>query len=478
MGRNKTTAQSNPLQDEQGTIRKQSGAMVALGYPAPYRVAASSLGLQTVYRTFNMVNGLSCARFFPPREGPVVRPLRVAESNRPVSDARAIAFSVACETELAVVAQLISAADLEPLAINRGRASPPVVIGGPLTFLDPHLVSGLADIVVPGEAETALVPLGEAIAICNSKEELLERAQTISGTWIPARQPDPPPQSFAPMDLLPATAATWSPHAEFKDLFLVEAARGCPRGCAFCVMSRRAGCKSKFRQVPMDRVLNCIPMEAKGVGLVGAAVTDHKQIEAMVNEIVNRGQRVSLSSIRADRLTENLARTLQRGGLQTLTVAADGSSERTRRSIDKGITAENLISAAKIARTVGLRGMKLYSMIGLPGETDADIKEFVELTLQLASIIRLTVAVQSFVPKPATPLAAVPMEDLTVLKKRLETLRKQLHKKVRLMPTSPRWSWVDWKLAHAGEKAARIAIEVGPENTEFGAWRRAIKKII
>ena len=107
------------LQGEHGTIHREAGSVVALGYPASYRVGASSLGAQTVYRTLNTVAGLACTRFFTPEKGPVPRPLITLETGRPVSESAAIAFSIACETELLQVVALLSAAGLEPLSKNR-----------------------------------------------------------------------------------------------------------------------------------------------------------------------------------------------------------------------------------------------------------------------------------------------------------------------------------------------------------------------
>ena len=121
--------------------------------------------------------------------------------------------------------------------------------------------------------------------------------------------------------------------------------------------------------------------------------------------IVEMEKRVSLASIRAEGLTENLARLLEKGGLRTLTLAADGLSERLRKQIHKKVTAGDLVNAASIASSVGIKGMKLYVMVGLPGESDDDIAEFCELTLKLSGILRVSIAAQAFVPKPGTPLA-------------------------------------------------------------------------
>jgi radical SAM superfamily enzyme YgiQ (UPF0313 family) len=139
------------------------------------------------------------------------------------------------------------------------------------------------------------------------------------------------------------------------------------RACAFCILSARAADAGGFRPAPVERILRVIPPSAPGVGLVGAAVTDHPEIEKLVAHIVESGRRVSLSSIRADRLTERLLKTLKAGGLRTLTVAADGASDRLRKSIHKGIESADLIRAAEMAAAQKISGMKIYAMVGLPG---------------------------------------------------------------------------------------------------------------
>jgi len=476
-GRDTTTGAYDPTAGERRTIRKQAPVRIALGYPAPYPVASSSLGFQTVYRAWNELAGVACARFFPPVAGPAERPLRTVEDRLPVAEASGIGISIACETELSQVARLLSAAGLEPLAAKRDPSEPPVIIGGPLTGLDPRLVAPFADAVAVGEAEVALPGIAEALGRSRSKAELLEALPgPCSGVWVPSAGLNPPPPARAPLEILPAAAATWSPGAELRNLFLVESSRGCRHGCTFCVLSARAECSGKFRPVPPERVLAAIPDDAPGVGLVGAAVTDHPQIEGLVAAIVRSGKRVSLSSIRAERLTPGLAAHLREGGLRALTLAADGASEALRKSLRKGVSTDDLHRAARIAADAGIRGLKLYAMVGLPDETDADIEELARLVADFDKRLRVSIAAQAFVPKPGTPLGHLKMAGIDLVRHRLELLRRSLKGRARVIPTSPRWSWVDWKLAHSGERAALVAIEAAKHDGKFAAWKKAINE--
>jgi radical SAM superfamily enzyme YgiQ (UPF0313 family) len=476
MGRKKTAGNS-VLEHEYGTILREAGIHLSLGYPASYRVGASSLGAQTVYRCFNDVPGLACSRFYLPGKGQEIRPLLALETGRPVSESNALAFSVACETDLYGVVALLDAAGYSPLREQRTEDDPLVIIGGPLTAIDPRLVAPLADMVVVGEAERAVPAIGAALARGADPRAMADSFASAAGIWVPDANAEPPGPAEAPIDLLPARAATWSAEVALKNLFLVEATRGCKRGCAFCVLSARARSAPRFRPVPMERILSAIPDAAPGVGLVGAAVTDHPDIERLVSQIVESGRRVSLSSVRADRLTTNLLRALRRGGLRTLTVAADGSSDRLRKVIHKGITAEDLTRAAQLAAAEKLSGIKIYSMVGLPGEREDDLLEFAGLMTDLSRIIKINVALQAFVPKPGTPLESAPMTSVREIDSRIATLKRALKGRVRLAPTSPKWSWLDWVLVRGGERSAHAAVEAYRLGGGFSSWRKALVEV-
>jgi radical SAM superfamily enzyme YgiQ (UPF0313 family) len=197
-----------------------------------------------------------------------------------------------------------------------------------------------------------------------------------------------------------------------------------------------------------------------------------------VRAFVAGGRRASLSSIRADRFTPGLASALVAGGLATITLSADGASQRLRDIIRKGITADDLARAASVAAAAGARNLKIYAMAGLPGEEDDDLLELAALVRGLDPRPRISVAVQAFVPKPGTPLADEPMADPDVIRRRVALLRGALKGRATVLPTSPRWSWLDWKLAHAGPRAAIAAIAAESAGGGFAAWRAAIDEIV
>ena len=464
------------LQSESGTIYKQAAVSVAVGYPAPYSVGASSLGFQWVYKLLNAIPEVACARFFMPERG-LPDGVVALETGRPVADMEAVLFSVACEQELMNIAALLKGMGLPPLAADRDDIHPPVIMGGPLTTVDPRLLAPFADVVATGASDALIAPLGEALIESDGrKQRFLDMLRDVhAGLFVPdggvLSFPDlsiPPPR--------PAAAATWSPLAEFRNLFLVEATRGCRRGCAFCTMSRGAANTPAFHAFPVSDILEAVPDEAPGVGLVGAAVTDHPEIERIVALLSEKGKRVSLSSIRADRLTLSLAEMLREGGGRTVTLAADGASERLRRKVKKGILEKHLTGAVAIAREAGFQSLKIYSMVGLPDETPDDIVEYARLLTELSRCLKVSTTVQAFVPKPSTPLAGQPMTELKEITGRLNLLRRETRGRVKVLPTSPKWSWVDWKIAHSKEKGARIAIDALLAGGGFAAWKKAIER--
>ena len=115
-------------------------------------------------------------------------------------------------------------------------------------------------------------------------------------------------------------------------------------------------------------------------------------------------------------------------------------------------------------------------MLGLPDETDEDVIEFCNLAIKMGRSLKVSVAAQAFVPKPGTPLGGAKMADEATIRNRLALMRKHTKGRIKLMPTSPRWSWVDWKLAHSGKLAAEIAIDAHRSGGSFSAWRGAIAK--
>lgn len=464
---------------------------ILLAYPSPYPVAAASLGYQTVYRILHALPGVEVDRAWLPAtvpgagsgRGPVrlpARGLRGVRTGRPAEEFHLIGISLAYELELGGLVQLLELAGLAPLAEERGPADPVVLLGGPITSASAELAWPFVDVVLPGEAEQALPRAVELLAATRGEKPALLEALRNEPLVLPAASPPPVPGEAAallrcPDELLPAASAWVSPRSSFGEMFLVEAGRGCCRGCAYCVMRRASS--GGLRIVPAGRVLAALPPWADKVGLVGAAVTDSPELPAILEACIADGRSVGISSLRADRLDETLVDLLCRAGLKTLTTALDGASERLRRRLQRETRAEDVIGAARLGRAHGLPRFKLYLMIGVPGEEDEDLRECLELCRELSTILPLTLTVSPFVPKPRTPLAGADFAGVRQIDARLQALRRGLGGRVKLQSVSSRWAWVEHRLATGGPAAGRAALEAIRRGSSIGAWERALEPI-
>ncbi|MDB4971215.1 MAG: radical protein [Myxococcales bacterium] len=464
------------LDDEIGTIHRDASRRVALVYPSPYHVAMSSLGFQAIYRLMNGVEGWAAERAFLPDDVEAHRraqlPLVTYEGERHVSGCDLIAFSVAYELELTGLFDCLSLAGLPLFAAERTAKQPLVVCGGPLTFSNPLPLGPFADVVAMGEAEELATSLLEAVDAEPDRQRLLALLATMPGFWVPSIHGESlPPVAKADDSLLPARSQIVTPNTELRSMFLIEPERGCSRGCTYCVMRRSTN--GGMRKVSPDVVLDAIPAHVERVGLVGAAVTDHPKIAEIVRRLVDGGRHIGISSLRADRLTDELVGLLARGGYRTLTTASDGASERLRVTIERKTKEKHLVRAAELARAHGMKGLKLYEMVGLPTETDEDIDELVRFSTELSKVIPLALGVAPFVAKRNTPLDGAGYAGIREVEDKLERLRKGLRGKVDVRPTSARWAWVEYVLAQGGIEAGRRALIAHQAGGTFAAWKKA-----
>ena len=167
---------------------------------------------------------------------------------------------------------------------------------------------------------------------------------------------------------------------------------------------------------------------------------------------------------------------LAEGGYRTLTTAADGASERLRRLVGRKTTEQHLIRAARLARQFKMARLKLYGMVGLPGENEADIDEFIGSCREMASIIPLSLSVSPFVAKRRTPLEDAGFEPFSSLEAKLSRLRTGLKGRVEIRPISPKWAWVEYMLSQGDASAGLAALDAWRAGGSFSAWKRAFEE--
>jgi radical SAM superfamily enzyme YgiQ (UPF0313 family) len=208
-------------------------------------------------------------------------------------------------------------------------------------------------------------------------------------------------------------------------------------------------------------------------------VTDHPGLAEILRGIVDAGRGAAISSLRADKLDDELVGLLARGGYRTLTVAADGASERMRRVVERSTKASHLLECARLARAHKLHTYKIYMMVGVPGETDADIDELVALSAELSLIHpRVAYGVAPFVAKRNTPLDGEPFAGIDLVEARLARLARGLRAakvadRVTVRPTSARWAWVEYMLAQGDGRAGLAAMDAARAGGSFAAYREA-----
>lgn len=468
------------LADEEGTLYKQAQTQIALCYPSPYHVGMSSLGFQTIYREIHRHPGATAERVFLP-DAPADwkgTPLCSYESQRALSEFDCLAFSVSYELELTGLFEMLELAGLPLHASERDDRHPLVVCGGPLTFSNPVPLGPFTDVVVMGEAEELIHALCDLLAERLPRATLLDRLARTPGFVVPALLA--PGQTFGQVakahdDLLPARSQIVTPHTELRSMFLIEPERGCSRGCTYCVMRRTTN--GGMRTVAPERVLELIPAHARKVGLVGAAVTDHPKIVELVRTLVDDGRQVGISSLRADRLCARpeLVSLLARSGAKTLTTAADGASERLRVALDRRTNTAQIMKTAQLARDAGFARLKLYLMLGLPGEEDRDLDELVGLASEISRIVPVSFGCAPFVAKRNTPMDGAPFTPIEEIERRLAYLRAALRGRAEIRPTSPRWAWVEYMLAQGGADAGLAAEAAWRAGGSFAAWKRAFR---
>jgi radical SAM superfamily enzyme YgiQ (UPF0313 family) len=461
---------------ERGRIDKDAPFRVALAYPSPYRTGMSSLGFLQIYKNIQAEPGMACERAFlsddeDAREVPVTY-----EGLRPLSDFPVIALSVAYELELAGVVKLLEAAGIPALREERDGRHPIILAGGPLTFSNPLPLAAFADAIIMGEADTLAIDALRAVRDASSKESALDAFTKLPHVFVPAHHGAAMP-SIAQCDdaLLPAWAPIQTPETELSDMFLIETERGCSRGCTYCVMRRSTN--GGMRIVPKERVLELIPEDARRVGLVGAAVSDHPRIVEIVRTLAERGCEVGLSSLRPDRLNDDFVGALRLAGYKTLTTAMDGASDRVRDTLDRRARIRHLERAAELARRHGMNRLKLYLMVGVPGETDEDIDECVKFVSELSRVVPVALGIAPFCPKRNTPLHGAPFAGIQTVTARLDRLRRGLRGRAEVRSTSAKWAWVEAVLAAGGEAEGRAVLEAVHKGGTFAAYQRAFAAI-
>ena len=484
---------------------------VALVFPGQKRAALSALGWQTVYRLAYKSPWLRVERFFlsPGKDVP-----RSQDSSSPLDAFPLAAFSLGFELDGAAMANALANSGIPLLAATR-PAYPLLLGGGPLAFLNPAPLSPILDAWFVGEAERGLIPcLEEAARLIlkgADKDAALAMMAARPGFYVPGQSSLPVKRMVAVMDTPgghnpadpaesacqsmgqgadqssvrilgdPAFSSFVSHDAEFRDTLLLEVNRGCPYSCRFCA----AGFVYRPpRQARMEDLQDIVHKTGpKKVGLVGTALTDWHDLPAFLHWLDTEKVKFTLSSVRADGITPELLDILRNAGLRTLTLALEAPSARLRAKANKNLDETRFLRAIELAAARGVNHLKVYLIVGWPGETDDDYREFERFASEIRQagkvgqgkkgVGHLTFGVNPLVPKPWTPMQWAPMSTQQALEERLAQLAALVKplRGVRIEGEGPFWARTQGLLARGGEDLAALHVLAA----EHG-WRQAIKE--
>lgn len=478
---------------------RSGGLKVAVAYPNSYRVGMSNLGYQTIFRAFLEDHRFDARRVF--WEG---RSLIFPDGGRSLAEFDAVALSVSYQPDMVHLPRLLEAGRV---GAPGSRTRPLIIGGGIAVTINPETSSHLFDIIVLGDAEPVLPALLEGLLSNADREDLLDSMMKVPGVYIPGRyegetapgspflHPRPGPGSPSTvmtaalhhLDDSPARPAVISAGAEFGNLYLLEVSRGCAAGCFFCAAGSVCG---PVRFLGMDAFAKEAELGLsfrKTIGLVGTAVSYHPKLEEMASLLLDQGGGFSPSSIRAERVTPELANLLVRARHRTVSLAPEAGTEDLRSAIGKGFSNEKFLQKADILLESGIPNLKLYFMVGLPGENDSDISGIVELVLKLRErmlhwgrprgrVGTITVSVNPFVPKPRTAFERVPMAAESTLNGRMKTIRTKLGPVggVRVQTGSVRGAYLD-ALLSLGDRSVADVLDNLPAG---GVSMKRLTKII
>ena len=480
-------------EDSRVTINPHTEQKVAIVYPNTYFVGMSNLGLHIIYEEINLHPSSVCERIFLPEKKELdvydktKTPLMSVETQRPMHQFDVVAFDVTFEMDYFHIPLMLRYGRVPVMSEDRTGFDPIVIAGGPCATFNPEPFADFIDAFIIGEGEGIVTAVLERIRKGRengeSREETIAGLAQIDGVYVPVLYTpqyddnnrflgydiaDGAPKiirrHFEPLTSGGETVIATN-FTEFGAMYIIEVARGCGRHCRFCMAGY---CFRVPRVRPLDILKEGVDRAeklGKKVGLMGAAISDYPEVDELVTYIRSKNMRYSCASLRADSLTQAVVDGLAESGQKTITIAPETGSERLRRVINKGISEENLRTAAQLSAKSGIQHMRLYIMIGLPTETDEDIDAIVGLAERTQAHMaevgckgRLTLSINPFIPKPFTPFQWMAMDHQKSVEKKLQYIKKSLQKnrRIEVLVESPKEAYIQGVLARGDRRLGKV----------------------
>ncbi len=448
---------------------------VALAFPDLYEIGMSHLGLKILYYILNSLPGVRAERAFAPWPdmGKMMKekniPLYSLENKIPLRNFDAVGISLQHELNYTNVLYLLDLAGIPLRSEERGEEFPLILGGGPCAF-NPEPVSPFFDVFLLGEGEEAIVEIVEILRVMKGEKrsDVLSELAKIEGCYVPllysvSYHPDGKIKNISPsrvvrkrwvknLDGAPYPQKIIVPYLNIvHDRIPLEIARGCTRGCRFC----QAGMIYRpHRERSPEKVIELAEKLVKSTGyeevsLLSLSSTDYSAIEYLVRDLSFRLKEskvnVSLPSLRMDAFSVEVAQSLQEVRRSGLTFAPEAGSERLRRVINKGLTDEDIFQTVEKTFSSGWREVKLYFMIGLPGEREEDIRDIANLVKEILGRGKkkgVHLGISAFIPKSHTPFQWTKQEEI----KSLEEKMAILHSLLRPLGRRVRYNWSDFEV--------------------------------
>lgn len=492
----------------------ETAVRMVLAYPDVYEVGMSNLGLQILYDVVNRLPNALCERTFAPWPDmeAVMRaqgiPLYALESRHALADFDLIGFSLPYELNLTNVLNMLDLAGLPVRADQRGEDVPPVIAGGSIAY-HPEPLADFIDAFVIGEGEQVLPEIVRVVEQAKTdradKVTLLKALARVPGVYVPrfytpeylpdgrlaAMTPNTPEAQLPVVKrvvapLPPPPLKPIVPYVQpVHDRAMVEIMRGCTQGCRFC----QAGMIYRHRRErPREEVVQAVEAVVRHtghneVGLISLSSADHSQIAEILRDLLYEGRQpplsVTLPSLRTDAFSVELARLFQGTRRSGLTFAPEAGSQRLRDVINKKVSEADLLRAVEAAFANKWQRVKLYFMIGLPTETDADVQAIVELVRRVAAIgyeyhrkkANVSVTVSTMVPKPHTPFQWAPLIDDATLDRRQQILRDGLRSPaIHLGYHDRRTTLLEAVISRGNRRLGRVIERAWRAGARFDAW--------
>ncbi|MGQ9631301.1 MAG: TIGR03960 family B12-binding radical SAM protein [bacterium] len=499
-----TGGELNSISKDPGSVRLR----VALAFPDLYEIGMSNLGSRILYDILNRREDIYAERVYTPwidmmktmRSHSI--PLFSIETRTPLREFDIIGFTLAYELCYTNVLAMLDLASIPLRSSHRGEGDPIVIAGGACAF-NPEPMADFIDAFAVGDGEEVILEIADGVI--RSKErgsdrrEVLEGLSEIEGVYVPSIHPvvygkegdvleiprRVPRRIVSDLDSQPYPTEPIVPYIDIThDRIVLEIMRGCTRGCRFCqagMIYRPVRERSRAKLVALADA----SLASTGYGdisLMSLSSTDYSDIQSLTENLIDRYRNdrvgISLSSLRIDAFDVDLAKRIESVRKSGLTFAPEAGTDRLRRVINKGVSEENMLSAAESAFKAGWRRLKLYFMIGLPTETDEDLQGIIDTVRKVLKIgrayspkVKVAVSVSSFVPKPHTPFQWEEQIDIPEMKRRQKILEEGLRdRRVELKFHPAEASYLEGILSRGNRSIGEAILSAFETGAVFDQW--------